>query len=168
MDNTNNLTSTVVNTVYVRWFDGHFSKIEATARSVKFGSDTLSFTALAEMVTHHIPLRFVRWFSTTTESHQDPERDRSNYAKKCYVVTVEWIDGYVEEFKATEIRHGSDLLWMRLESGENRHIPLRSVRSFTTYEGIMINSDCNKELELKPQSNQNGFAPNFTSQLHRK
>lgn len=45
-------------------------------------------------------------------------------------VTVRWIDGYLEEFKAEEVRFGSDLLWMRLESGANRHIPLRSVRWF--------------------------------------
>lgn len=45
-------------------------------------------------------------------------------------VTVRWHDGYLEEFKATEVRFGSDLLWMRLEDGKNRHIPLRSVRWF--------------------------------------
>lgn len=41
------------------------------------------------------------------------------------VVTVRWFDGYLEEFEATEVRFGSDLLWMRLSSGQNRHIPLR-------------------------------------------
>lgn len=46
-------------------------------------------------------------------------------------VTVRWIDGYLEEFKAEEVRFGGDLLWMRLESGANRHIPLRSVRWFS-------------------------------------
>ena len=46
------------------------------------------------------------------------------------MVTVRWHDGYLEEFKATEVRFGSDLLWMRLEDGNNRHIPLRSVRRF--------------------------------------
>lgn len=45
-------------------------------------------------------------------------------------VTVRWHDGYLEEFKATEVRFGCDLLWMRLEDGKNRHIPLRSVRWF--------------------------------------
>ena len=45
-------------------------------------------------------------------------------------VTVRWFDGYMEEFKATEVRFGSDLLWMRLEDGKNRHIPLRQVRWF--------------------------------------
>lgn len=45
-------------------------------------------------------------------------------------VTVRWHDGYLEEFEATEVRFGSDLLWMRLIDGKNRHIPLRSVRWF--------------------------------------
>ena len=45
-------------------------------------------------------------------------------------VTVRWHDGYLEEFEATEVRFGSDLLWMRLKDGKNRHIPLRSVRWF--------------------------------------
>lgn len=43
------------------------------------------------------------------------------------VVTVRWFDGYLEEFEATEVRFGSDLLWMRLSNGQNRHIPLRQV-----------------------------------------
>lgn len=46
------------------------------------------------------------------------------------VVTVRWFDGYLEEFEATEVRFGSDLLWMRLLNGHNRHIPLRQVRWF--------------------------------------
>lgn len=46
------------------------------------------------------------------------------------IVTVRWHDGYLEEFEATEVRFGCDLLWMRLENGKNRHIPLRSVRWF--------------------------------------
>lgn len=45
-------------------------------------------------------------------------------------VSVRWHDGYLEEFEATEVRFGSDLLWMRLTDGKNRHIPLRSVRWF--------------------------------------
>ena len=45
-------------------------------------------------------------------------------------VTVRWNDGYLEEFKVTEVRFGCDLLWMRLEDGKNRHVPLRSVRWF--------------------------------------
>lgn len=46
------------------------------------------------------------------------------------VVTVRWFDGYLERFEATEVRFGSDLLWMRLADGKNRHIPLRQVRWF--------------------------------------
>lgn len=47
-------------------------------------------------------------------------------------VSVRWHDGYLEEFTAAEVRFGSDLLWMRLANGSNRHIPLRSVRWFST------------------------------------
>jgi len=46
-------------------------------------------------------------------------------------VSVRWHDGYLEEFEASEVRFGSDLLWMRLTNGKNRHIPLRSVRWFS-------------------------------------
>lgn len=38
-------------------------------------------------------------------------------------VYVRWHDGYLEEFEATEVRFGCDLLWMRLANGANRHIP---------------------------------------------
>lgn len=51
---------------------------------------------------------------------------------KINVVTVRWFDGYKEDFRCTEIRFGSDLLWMRLEDGTNRHISLRQVRWFGT------------------------------------
>lgn len=43
-------------------------------------------------------------------------------------VSVRWHDGYLEAFEASEVRFGSDLLWIRLAEGSNRHIPLRSVR----------------------------------------
>ena len=46
------------------------------------------------------------------------------------IVSVRWYDGYLEEFEVTEVRFGSDLLWMRLADGRNRHIPLRQVRWF--------------------------------------
>lgn len=46
-------------------------------------------------------------------------------------VTVRWRDGYLEEFECSEVRFGSDLLFLRLESGSNRHIPLRQVRWFS-------------------------------------
>ena len=47
--------------------------------------------------------------------------------------TVRWNDGYLEDFKCSDVRFGSDLLWMRLISGGNRHIPLRQVRWFSMY-----------------------------------
>lgn len=50
--------------------------------------------------------------------------------QKINTVTVRWFDGYMEVFEATEVRFGSDLLWMRLKDGNNRHIPLRQVRWF--------------------------------------
>lgn len=50
--------------------------------------------------------------------------------QKINIVTVRWFDGYMEVFEATEVRFGSDLLWMRLKDGNNRHIPLRQVRWF--------------------------------------
>lgn len=50
--------------------------------------------------------------------------------EKANKVTVRWFDGYMEEFETTEVRFGSDLLWMRLSNGCNRHIPLRQVRWF--------------------------------------
>lgn len=46
-------------------------------------------------------------------------------------VSVRWFDGYLEEFECTEVRFGSDLLWLRLDDGQNRHIPLRQVRWFS-------------------------------------
>lgn len=47
------------------------------------------------------------------------------------IVTVRWFDSYLEEFSATEVRFGSDMLFLRLEDGKNRHIPLRQVRWFS-------------------------------------
>ena len=46
-------------------------------------------------------------------------------------VVVRWFDGYLEEFDCVETRFGSDLLWMRLKTGQNRHVPLRTVRWFS-------------------------------------
>lgn len=46
-------------------------------------------------------------------------------------VTVRWFDSYLEEFEATEVRFGSDILFLRLTDGKNRHIPLRQVRWFS-------------------------------------
>jgi hypothetical protein len=46
-------------------------------------------------------------------------------------VNVRWFDGYLEVFECMECRFGSDLLWMHLSDGVNRHIPLREVRWFS-------------------------------------
>ena len=47
-------------------------------------------------------------------------------------VFVRWHDGYLEKFICDEVRHGSDLLWLQLVTGQNRHIPLRgNVRWFS-------------------------------------
>jgi len=46
-------------------------------------------------------------------------------------VNVRWFDGYYESFDCIEVRFGLDLLWLRLNEGKNRHIPLRSVRWFS-------------------------------------
>lgn len=54
---------------------------------------------------------------------------------KTIKVVVRWHDGLKEEFEASEVRNGSDLLWMRLTSGETRYIPLRSVRWFSKKVG---------------------------------
>jgi hypothetical protein len=47
------------------------------------------------------------------------------------IVSVRWFDGYMETFEVSEVRFGSDLLWMRLVDGKNRHIPLHRVRWFS-------------------------------------
>ena len=62
----------------------------------------------------------------------DKKKNKKQVKNKVNNVTVRWMDGYKEDFPATEIRFGSDLLWMRLEDGNNRHIPLRPVRWFGT------------------------------------
>lgn len=46
-------------------------------------------------------------------------------------VSVRWNDGYLEKFKCSEVRFGFALLWMRLLTGGNRHIPLWQVRWFS-------------------------------------
>lgn len=46
-------------------------------------------------------------------------------------VVIRWFDGYMESFRCSEVRFGESLPWMRLENGQNRHIPLHKVRWFT-------------------------------------
>ena len=48
-------------------------------------------------------------------------------------VSVRWWDGYLEEFDVSDVRFGSDLLWIKQVDGKNRHIPLRQVRWFSVY-----------------------------------
>lgn len=38
--------------------------------------------------------------------------------KNTITVNVRWHDGYLEEFKASEVRFGQALLWMRLANGQ--------------------------------------------------
>lgn len=50
------------------------------------------------------------------------------------IVTIRWLDGYLETFECTEVRQGGFILWMRLKNGENRTIPLiGNVRWFSRY-----------------------------------
>ena len=60
-------------------------------------------------------------------------------------VVVRWFDGYLENFDCSEVRFGSDLLWMRLTSGFNRHIPMRQVRWYSitpeSHEAPIMNLD---------------------------
>jgi hypothetical protein len=57
--------------------------------------------------------------------------DKTGDVTAANLVSVRWHDGYMEEFEASEVRFGCDLLWLRLTNGTNRHIPLRSVRWFS-------------------------------------
>ena len=52
--------------------------------------------------------------------------------QKTILVNVRWFDGYLEAFDCTEVRQGGQILWMRLANGQNRTIPLRDVRWFST------------------------------------
>ncbi len=61
---------------------------------------------------------------------EDKKKDVEGKEKDINEVTVRWFDGYKEVFRATEVRFGSNYLWMRLENGQNRHIPLLGVRWF--------------------------------------
>lgn len=48
------------------------------------------------------------------------------------IIDVRWNDGCSETFEAEEIRCGSDLLWINLTNGQDRYIPLRQIRWFST------------------------------------
>ena len=60
----------MINKVTVRWWDGYLETFDAT--EVRFGCDLL-WMRLANGSNRHIPLRQVRWYSTSIESHE-PER----------------------------------------------------------------------------------------------
>lgn len=72
---------------------------------------------------------------------------------KTNVVNVRWHDGYHEVFECTEVRFGCDLLWMQLTDGSNRHIPLRSVRTFS-----LSNVDRFRNNDTKGVPKDGGFA----------
>lgn len=57
----------MTNTVNVRWWDGYLETFEAT--EVRFGCDLL-WLVQADGSNRHIPLRHVRWFSLSKESHE--------------------------------------------------------------------------------------------------
>lgn len=56
-----------MNKVTVRWHDGYMEEFETT--EVRFGCDLL-FLRLTDGKNRHIPLRSVRWFGMSQESHQ--------------------------------------------------------------------------------------------------
>ena len=55
------------NIVTVRWWDGYLEEFECI--EVRFGCDLL-WLRLSNGSNRHIPLRQVRWFSTSIESHE--------------------------------------------------------------------------------------------------
>jgi hypothetical protein len=46
------------------------------------------------------------------------------------IIKVRWWDGYYEEFKAKRARSGAYILWIELDDGSDRWIPLTQVRWF--------------------------------------
>ena len=77
--------------------------------------------------------------------------------KKINIVTVRWNDGYKEDFQATEVRFGSDLLWMRLEDGDNEIRLLTLPYQYTVHK---YKKEGEKALETK------FTAPKFTGLAH--
>ena len=53
--------------VNVRWFDGYLEVFDC--EDVRFGCDLL-WLRLSDKSNRHIPLRNVRWFSLSIESHE--------------------------------------------------------------------------------------------------
>lgn len=57
----------MINKVTVRWHDGYMEEFDAV--EVRAGSDLL-WMRLTNGKNRNIPLRSVRWFGTSIESHQ--------------------------------------------------------------------------------------------------
>ena len=56
------------------------------------------------------------------------------------IVTVRWWDGYIETFKANEIRAGAYMLYIKLEKDERR-IPLQQVRWYKLNQREVTRND---------------------------
>ena len=63
-----------MNIVNVRWWDGYLEIFECT--EVRNGCDLL-FLRLKNGGNRHIPLRQVRWFSLSNESHESIDADNN-------------------------------------------------------------------------------------------
>jgi len=61
-----------------------------------------------------------------------PKPPAKSESDDAILVNVRWFDGYLEAFMCQEVRQGGSILWMRLTNGENRTVPLREVRWFST------------------------------------
>jgi len=69
-------TAVEINVVNVRWWDGYLETFEAT--ETRFGCDLL-WMRLTDGGNRHIPLRSVRWFSLSKESHGTDWSDHPDY-----------------------------------------------------------------------------------------
>ena len=52
------------------------------------------------------------------------------------IVGIEWLDGLQEYFECTRVQllEHSRILWMRLETGHDRRVPMMGVRWFSVEE----------------------------------
>lgn len=53
-----------------------------------------------------------------------------------FIISVRWIDGYFESFRARQVRISESLLWFRLKNHKNRNIPMINVRWYSVYPEI--------------------------------
>ena len=58
---------------------------------------------------------------------KDGELKEKDMKKVC----VRWFDGYYEEFNAEAVRAGNSYLWMKLQDGKNRWLPIKEIRWFS-------------------------------------